>query len=141
MVKHLNGTNPLIALYGVAIIMLGFVAFSAITNAFVVRDAESAFGHPLSCWDAYQYRAIDSYFYPDRRLQGDALYIYSLFAPCLFLGFVGLTGVIVIEGLRQRMMSARFRNALILLAGIGTVVLVVLLAYAPVIETIACATE
>ena len=140
MVKRLNGSKFLTAAYGVSVIIFGFVAFSAVTNAHIIWQAETALGHPISCLEAYHYRAIDSYFYFERFLQGIALYFYGLLSPCLLPAFLVFTGVIASKVLIPES-SLRFNRPLTVLMGIGTALILILLAYGSVIYLVACATE
>jgi len=59
--------------------------FSVADGAHVVREAEVAAGHPLDCFELYDARSIDNYFYPDRAWQGEIIYVSSILFP-LWLG-------------------------------------------------------
>lgn len=126
--------------YVVALAVLGLVLFTAVTNAHVVWQTESQLGYSLSCAEAYNQRQIDAYFYPERSFYGNLLYLYSLFSPVILLSFVTLMIVLGSKGFSSEQ-SLLFKRRSAWFIASGVILLIGLLAYAPVIYTIACATE
>lgn len=126
--------------YVVALAVLGLVLFAAVMNAQIVWQTESQLGYSLSCAEAYNQRGIDAYFYPERSFYGNLLYLYSLFSPVILLGFVTLMIVLGAKGFSSEH-SLLFKRRSAWLIASGVILLIGLLAYAPVIYTIACATE
>ena len=62
-----------------------YLLFSLVGGARVVREAEAAAGHDLSCFELYNTGSIDAYFYPDRAWQGETIYLSAVMFP-LWLG-------------------------------------------------------
>jgi hypothetical protein len=127
-------------IYLFALVIFSLVLFTAAANAPMVWQAEAEVGHSLSCEEAYAYRAIDAYFYPERSFQGSLLYFFSLLAPCNLLGFAVLTLVVGIA-FRRSPYILRFNRIIWSLIGIGVAVFVGVLVYTPLISTIGCAVE
>ncbi len=140
MIKSLGTSMLITSIYIIALIILGAIVFVAATNAHVIWQVETAVGHPITCSEAYEYRQIDAYFYPTRSLQGDALYLFSLGAPCIFVGFFMLIVALASTSLSKNF-SIHFKRAKTLLMGLGVMFFFALLAYSPIIYLIGCATE
>jgi hypothetical protein len=134
------GLTLITVVYMAALGILGLVLFAAVTNADIVWQAEAQVGHPISCDEAYAYRAIDAYFYPERRFQGDVLYLFTLLAPLGLIGFaLLLASVVAIASRRPR--TRRFTVFIGLLVSAGIALFIGILAYSPVISLVGCAVD
>ena len=67
-----------------------YLLFSLVGGARVVREAEAAAGRDLSCFELYETRSIDAYFYPARARQGDAIYLSAVMFPAWLGATIGL---------------------------------------------------
>lgn len=123
----------LLTVYLGAVVIVSLILATAVISAPVVRQVEAGLGHPLTCDQAYANREINNYFYPQRTLQGDTLYWFSLIAPFFLFGFAILLGVI---GCSDSLKRLRWP-----LVGLGLVLFAALLIYMPVIRIVACAVE
>jgi len=79
-----------------------YLLFSLVGGARVVREAESAAGHDLSCYELYNTGSIEAYFYPDRARQGDAIYLSAVMFPVWLGVSVGLPFTLTVVLERQK---------------------------------------
>ena len=80
-----------------------YLLFSLVGGAQVVREAEVAAGHDLSCFELYNTGSIDAYFYPDRARQGDTIYLSAVMFPVWLGASIGLPfALTVVLGKRKR---------------------------------------
>jgi hypothetical protein len=80
-----------------------YLLFSLVGGAQVVREAEAEAGHDLSCFELYETRSIDAYFYPDRARQGDTIYLSAVLFPVWLGASIGLPfALTVVLGRRKR---------------------------------------
>src|SRR5262249_13408620 len=131
MVKNVYRFRLLTSAYVTTLLILGFILVAAITSLPIIRQAESQLGHTISCYEAYDYRAINDYFYPDRRLQGDVLYLYSICSPVVLFGLLALTAIVALKVLPRETLP-QLKQRIILLMGIAVALFLALLAFAPV---------
>ena len=122
--------------YAFLLLVLGVVLLSVINGVEIIRQTEAAVGHSLSCSEAYERREINHYFYPNRQLQGDSIYLYSLFAPIILICFAGMIFAVGVIKYPDKFSHIRWP-----LVGAGVILLAALLAYSPIIYTSACATD
>ncbi|HEX2905738.1 MAG TPA: hypothetical protein VHO69_02680 [Phototrophicaceae bacterium] len=126
--------------YGIVLVYLAVMLVFAMDGAVIVRQVEAEVGHELDCNEAYDHQEINDYFYPDRKFQGDFIYMGGLCLPVLVIAFAYLT---VIGG--QHMLGSGLKlpvkRTLLLVLGLGIVVFIALATYMPIITTIRCATD
>ena len=79
-----------------------YLLFSLVDGARVIRKAESAAGHDLSCFELYETRSIDEYFYPDRARQGDTIYLSAVMFPAWLGVTIGLPFALTVVLGRQK---------------------------------------
>ena len=80
-----------------------YLLFSVVGGARVVREAEAVAGHALSCFELYETRSIDAYFYPDRARQGDTVYLSAVLFPVWLGASIGLPlALTAVLGRRKR---------------------------------------
>lgn len=80
-----------------------YLLMSVVAGAQVVRAAETSAGQALNCFELYETRSIETYFYPERALQGDTIYLSGVLLP-VWLGIsIGLPLLLTfVLGRRQR---------------------------------------
>jgi hypothetical protein len=80
-----------------------YLLMSIVAGTQVVRAAETSAGRSLNCYELYETGSIEAYFYPERALQGDTLYLSGILLP-VWLGIsIGLPlSLTVVFGRRQR---------------------------------------
>lgn len=125
---------PIGLLFAAAIVVNCYLLWNVIDGSRVVQQVIAAENRPLDCFDFYQARAINDYFYPQRQFRGDLIYFFSLFWPIwLLLSFgAALLWSRVSTGLsRLRWLPTGMMIAVI--AGIVT--------YLPMVGNISCAIE
>ena len=80
-----------------------YLLVSLVGGARVVREAEAAAGHALSCFELYETRSIDAYFYPDRAWQGNTIYVSAVMFPVWLGASIGLPLALTVAlGRRKR---------------------------------------
>ena len=90
-------------LFASAFLFNVYLLFSVVDGAHVVREAEAAAGHALSCFELYETHSIDAYFYPDRALQGTVIYVSSVLCPLWLIVSIGLPlALTAVLGIRKR---------------------------------------
>ncbi len=122
------------ALFLAVLLLNVYLLFNLVKGAQIVQQVEVTQGRSLSCYELYQARALDAYFYPAQSVAGDVIYGLSFTWP-LWLALSGGVALLCMIFLRQK---ARWRWLPIGLMG-GLLVLLVL--YLPVAMKIACAIE
>lgn len=128
-ITQLSLLGGYLALAGIIVL----VVWTAASSAPIVQQIEAGLGRPLTCEEAYAHREINNHFYPDRASQGDMLYLLSLVSSVVMVGFGVLLAAI---GYSNSLTRLRWP-----LVGLGLVLLAALLAYMPVVNTVACAVE
>ncbi len=125
---------PLGSVFLFALVLNGYLLFSAVDGARVVRQAESAAGQGLNCLDLYQARAINTYFDVQRPQQGQALYLLGSTWPIWFVLSMGVAFGLagVIDGRK------RWRWLPVIIMGLLVVLLIL---YLPTIAKISCAID
>lgn len=113
------------------------VIVSANAAAPIIQQVEGTVGRSLTCTEAYERREISAYFSGDRQTTGDVLYMSNLFGiPWMIAaGFMAL--LLAVSHARGRRVSRLLWG----LAGLVGVFLIPLIVYAPILYTVACATE
>ena len=80
-----------------------YLLVSLVGGARIVGEAEAAAGRALSCFELYETRSIDAYFYPDRARQGDTIYLSAVMFPAWLGASIGLPfALTVVLGRRKR---------------------------------------
>ncbi len=119
-------------IFFLALALNGYLLFSAADGARVVRQVELSAGRNLSCQELYQARSVNTYFEPQRHLQGEALYLLIAFWPIWFVSSIIITfGLAAVLDRRRRWLPVLSMGLLVL----GLVL------YSPVITKIVCAIE
>ena len=125
---------PVGALFLIVLLLNVYLLLNLVTGAHVVQQVEAVQGRTLSCYELYEVRTIDAYFYPAQSVAGDVIYWLSFTWP-FWLALSGGAALLCMYFLRQR---ARWRWLPIGLMG-GLLVLLIL--YLPVVMKIACAID
>ena len=90
-------------LFVLILLFNAYILFSVADGARVVREAEAMAGHTLSCYELYNTRSIEAYFYPDRAWQGDMIYLSAVMFPVWLGASIGLPlALTVVLGRRKR---------------------------------------
>ena len=96
-------TAVLLSILFVLILLFNvYLLFGLVGGARVVREAEIAAGHDLSCFELYETRSISSYFYPDRARQGETIYLSAVMFPFWLGVSVGLPFALTVVLGRQK---------------------------------------
>ena len=123
-----------IAAYAIMVAVTGFIMYSAVDTAPVIREAEARNGQPLTCDQAYHQREIDAALYADHRTPADVLYLFNLCSPVWLLAFGAVTFAVA----RHRALSGRLRWTIV---GITLALAAAVLLFMPIVHLVACATE
>ena len=68
-------------LFVCVLIFNAYLLVSVVDGVRVVRTAEHQAGRTLSCYELYETKSIDAYFYPERAFQGDVIYLTGILFP------------------------------------------------------------
>jgi hypothetical protein len=80
-----------------------YLLFGLVGGARVVREAEAVAGHALNCFELYETRSIEAYFYPERARQGDTIYLSAVMFPFWLGVSIGLPfALTAVLGRRKR---------------------------------------
>jgi len=74
-----------------ALVLNGYVLFSAADGARIVRQVETAAGRGLNCEEWYQARAVNAYFETLRPRQAEMLYLFNLSWPIWLALSIGIS--------------------------------------------------
>ncbi len=122
------------SIFLLAVVLNGFLLFSALDGARLVQQVEATAGQGLTCLDWYHTRSISAYFDVQHPQQGNALYLLNLAWPVWLALSIGIAFVFA------RVIDRTKRWRWLLILGMSLLVLG-LIVYLPTIAKISCAIE
>ena len=117
-----------------ALVLNGYVLFSAADGARILQQVETAAGKGLNCEELYQARAVNAYFETLRPRQAEMLYLFNLSWPIWLALSIGISfGLMaVMAGLKRWRWLPIF---------VMTPLVILLIFYLPTVAKIGCAIE
>jgi hypothetical protein len=136
MVIRRAAAFPLGVLFLVVLLLNVYLLLNVAGGAQIIQQVEAAQGRSLSCYELYEARAIDAYFYPARRTAGEAIYLLSI--TCTWPLWLGLSigAALWYTSLMKR--KTRWRWFPVWVMGILVLLLIL---YLPIVAKITCAID